>query len=97
LDNLSHLYEKEWGSLKLIQDLMIAQGFAASDATDAMEPLRQLHFLRSKVKGHAAEAQRQQLIKEARTKNGSLKEHFKQLAFDCQEAFEKACSSLSRA
>jgi hypothetical protein len=75
---------------------MIAQGFTASDATDAMEPLRRLHLLRSKVKGHAAEAQRQQLIKQARTEHESLKEHFEQLAFDCQTAFEKACSSLSR-
>ena len=97
LDNLSYSYEKDWASLKLIQELMIARGFAAADATDAMEPLRRLHFLRSKIKGHAAGAQRQQLITEARTKNGSLKEHFKQLAFDCRGAFEKACSALSRA
>jgi hypothetical protein len=60
------------------------------------DSLRQLYFLRSKIKGHAAEAQRQQLIMEARTENGSLREHFKQIAFDCQEVFEKACSSLSR-
>ena len=97
LDDLSHPYEKEWGSLKLIQELLVAQGFAASDATDAMEPLRRLHSLRSKVKGHSVETQRRQLIKQARAEHGSLKEHFRQLTFDCREAFGTACSSLSRA
>src|SRR5690606_30739492 len=87
LDRLGRHYEKDWASLKLAQELLVAQGFSLSDATDALEPLRRLHFLRTKVKGHSAEAQRQQLITQARADHGSLKDHFLQLAFDCQEAF----------
>ena len=95
LDALNSTYEKDWGTLRLLQELLVAQGFAPADAADTMEPLRTLHFLRSKVKGHASVAQRQQLIKDARTEHGSLKDHFRQLAFDCQEAFEKTCTALA--
>jgi hypothetical protein len=95
LTALSRPYDEKWGSLKLLQELLIAQGTAASNAADALEPLRRLHHLRSKVKGHAAEAQRQELIKAARTEHGSLKEHFRQLAFDCQAAFARARAGLA--
>jgi hypothetical protein len=97
LDAIGRAYEKDWASLRLIQELMAAQGLADGDAAGGMEPLRRLHFLRSKVKGHSADAQRQQLIKQARTDHGSLKGHFAQLAYDCQEAFGKACSALAKA
>jgi hypothetical protein len=87
--------EEKWGSLKLLQELLVAQGSAASDASNVLEALRRLHYLRSKVKGHAAQEERQQLIKGARTEYGSLKDHFRQLAFDCREAFARACTALS--
>jgi len=96
LDRLARHYEKDWASLKLAQELLVAQGFSLSDAADALEPLRRLHFLRTKVKGHSAEAQRQQLITQARTDHGSLKDHFLQLAFDCQEAFGRVRTALER-
>ena len=87
-------FDKSWGSLRLIQELLVAQGYAPTDAADAMEPLRRLHFLRSKVKGHAAVVERDQLIVQARTDFGSLKDHFVQLAADCQQAFSTARDSL---
>lgn len=95
LANLGRQYQENWASLKLLQELLAAQGVAVADAANAIEPLRQLHSLRSKVKGHAAEATRRQLTKEARTEHGSLKEHFRQLAFGCQESFRRARSALS--
>ncbi|HTU12636.1 MAG TPA: hypothetical protein VMG08_17235 [Allosphingosinicella sp.] len=96
LHALSRAFEKEWGSLRLLQELLIAQGWAPSDATDAIEPLRRLHMLRSKIKGHSGDAERRGLIAEARADHGSLKDHFVQLAFDCQEAFEVACAAMNR-
>lgn len=96
LKSFARPYEKDWGSLRLLQELLVAQGWAASDATDFIEPLRRLHMLRSKIKGHSGDSERRALIAEARTNHGSLKDHFVQLAFDCQEAFETACTALSR-
>jgi hypothetical protein len=97
LSNAGTHFEKDWASLRLIQELLVSQGYAPSDAADAMEPLRRLHFLRSKVKGHSGDVERRSLITQARADHGSLKEHFVQLAFDCQEAFAKACDSLAKA
>lgn len=87
-------YDKAWGSLRLIQELLVTQGYAPSDAADTTEPLRRLHSLRSKVKGHAAVTERDRLITQARTDFGSLKDHFVQLAADCQQAFLIARDSL---
>ena len=89
-------FEEQWASLRLIQELIAAQGTAESEASNAVEPLRQLHFLRSKVKGHANPALREVLIQDARTEHGSLKDHFRQLAFSCEQAFSRACSSLEK-
>lgn len=94
LQTLNRPYETSWGSLKLIQEVFIAQGSPEPEAIAAIEPLRQLHFLRSKVKGHATQEHRQGLIRKARTEHGSLKKHFLQLSFDCQKAFSQACSRL---
>lgn len=95
LDDFGRPYEKEWRGLKLLQELLIAQGWAPSDAADKMSPLRRLHMLRSKIKGHSGDAEKRTLILEARTEHGSLKDHFLQLAFDCQEAFETACTAAN--
>ncbi len=94
LDALKTRYDKDWGSLRLIQELLVAQGWAPSDAIEATEPLRRLHMLRSKAKGHATGAEKRALVVQAKADHGSLKDHFLQLAFDCQEAFERVCKCL---
>lgn len=95
LDELGKPYEKDWQSLRLLQGLLEARGFAADDATSVIEPLKQLHYLRSKVKGHAAGNLRRDLILAARKEHGSLKEHFVHLAAGCHEAFERLQAALA--
>lgn len=95
LDALGQSYEMVWRSLRLLQELLIAQGWSPFDAADALEPLRQLHMLRSKIKGHSGDSEKTALITKARTDHGSLKDHFVQLACDCQNAFQRACESLA--
>ena len=94
LDALGQSFEAEWRSLRLLQELLTAQGWSSVEAADALEPLRRLHMLRSKIKGHSGQLEKGALITQARMDHGSLKDHFVQLASDCQQAFERACISL---
>ena len=57
------------------------------------EPLKQLHYLRTKAKGHAA-GERDRLIKKARTDHGSLADHFRSLATSLWRSFDRLVELL---
>src|SRR4051812_337400 len=44
--------EKDWGSVRLLQDCLAMAGLDETAAVEVVEPLKRTHFLRSKVKGH---------------------------------------------
>lgn len=96
LDHLEQPYDKNWQSLRLLQSVLETRGFASGDAAGELEPLKQLHYLRSKVKGHASGSLREELIQVARTDHGSLKAHFTDLANRCHVAFERVRSALGQ-
>ena len=68
-------------------------GLDADECTDVIEPLKKLHYLRSKVKGHAAGG-RDKLIKAARTEHGSLSKHFRDLATSLWRSFDRITELL---
>lgn len=78
--------EPQWGSLKLIGEVLLHAQVNEEEATAVMAPLKSLHDLRSKMKGHAggsdAKVMREALI----AKHGDLKSHFRALADDCDRA-----------
>lgn len=78
--------EPQWGSLKLIGEVLLHAQVNEEEATAVMAPLKSLHDLRSKMKGHAggsdAKVMREALI----AKHGDLKSHFRALADDCHRA-----------
>ena len=76
--------------LNLISD----QALNEEEAVSVVEPLKQVHFLRSKVKGHLAESEKQAIIKKARADHGSLATHFRKLASDLQESFDRILELL---
>ena len=86
LDAAKRPYEKDWQSLKLIEECLIAAGSTTENAKKIMAPLKNLHRLRSLVKGHLADTERGQAEHAARSEHGSLKGHFRALASDCDEA-----------
>jgi hypothetical protein len=74
--------EPGWKSLKILAAMVSAASDAAKGA-DFLKPLRELNDLRSKVKGHATGAARDELSKTAIKEAGSLKQHFENLAGSC--------------
>ena len=94
LGRLGRVAEPKWQSLRLLQDLLEAKGETAAGAASVMEPLKQLHFLRSKVKGHAAVSAKTEIIKKARSDYGSLKDHFVDLIQKCEASFHPIIGAL---
>jgi hypothetical protein len=78
--------EPQWGSLKLISEVLMHAKVNEEEATAIVAPLKSLNDLRSKMKGHAggsdAKAIREALI----AKHGDLKLHFRSLVEDCDRA-----------
>lgn len=85
--NAGRTIDKQWQSLRLLQDYLEAQGRDAEEAKAAMEPLSRLHKLRSILKGHGATTERDAASKNARKEYSTLREHFTVLAGECDAAF----------
>lgn len=85
---------KQWGSLKLLLEVLTAGGLDEDEAEEIMKPLQLLHHLRSKTKGHAAQTEKAALIKVARKDHGSLPKHFRALLNDVLASFERLVELL---
>ena len=79
--------DKEWKSVRLLQDYLEAQGYDPEDARAVMEPLARLHKLRSILKGHGAPSERTAASKNARKDHGTLRAHFTSLVGQCDATF----------
>jgi hypothetical protein len=80
--------EKEWRSLKLLDECLKGKGRAESDVDDAIQALRTVRDLRTIVKGHFAPAKKVDAIRQALSSHGSFQSHFKSLCAGCDEALE---------
>jgi hypothetical protein len=86
--------EKNWGSLKIIEALLLALGTPPDQTSGIMEPLKRLHYLRTKVKGHASPTERHELEVAARTEHLTFRAHFQALARGCDAALTKIITAL---
>ena len=77
--------DKSWGSLKLIQEILRAKDSLTAD--QIIEPLKELHHLRSKVPGHHT-GERTKLEANAVSNHGSLTAHFRDLCARCEDSFD---------
>lgn len=84
---LSAHIENKFGTLKIIENILIAKGFEIEDAHSLMSVFHEVHNLRNKVKGHVSGSEAEDLRKKALKDYGSYNNHFKQL-------FEKVLESL---
>jgi hypothetical protein len=78
--------DKQWQSVRLLQDYLEAQGRAPEEARAVVEPLARLHKLRNILKGHGAPSERTAASKRARRDHGTLRAHFTALAGQCDAA-----------
>lgn len=86
-NELSAHIENKFGTLKIIENILIAKGFEIEDAHSLMSVFHEVHNLRNKVKGHVSGSEAEDLRKKALKDYGSYNNHFKQL-------FEKVLESL---
>ncbi|MCW8088246.1 hypothetical protein OF850_21880 [Roseococcus sp. MDT2-1-1] len=86
--------DKEWGTIKLLEELLVVYGESQEDAKDVVAPLRTLHHLRSKLKGHGAVSERRSLEAQARSEFETFRNHFTQLAAGCDAAMTRIMSLL---
>jgi len=80
--------DPQWASLRVIEECLVLAGITSDDAKAIVSPLRELHNLRSKVKGHAT-AERRALEVSAQRDHGSFRTHFTDLAQRCLDSFRK--------
>jgi hypothetical protein len=86
--------EREWQSLKLIEVLLCAVGYANEEATEVVGPLRELHHLRSKVRGHSAREEARELQRAAIRHHGGLRNHFFSLCKQCGASLTEIAQAL---
>ena len=86
MTRLGRKFEKSWASLKLAEECLIGAGTGTEEAKSILAPLRRVHELRTKVRGHAASTERAKEAKTARKEHGTFRDHFKMLVEGCDES-----------
>lgn len=89
------ILEPNWRSLKLLNEILVANSISAEGARDILAPLRKLHELRNEIGGHATNEKKAVAIREARTTHGNFRAHFFQLAEGCDQAFVAVMKALN--
>ena len=91
---LGRTIDKDWKSLKLIEECLAGGTMDEDEAKRAVSALRELHDMRSIVKGHAAGAKRRELEKRAIVGFGSFRAHFTDLMAGCDRALDTITGKL---
>jgi hypothetical protein len=85
-ESLGRTPDKKFGSLKLVEECLIALGYEADRAHNTVAPLFETHELRSKVKSHPTGDEALALRKRALAEHGTLSKHFRALCCRCDES-----------
>lgn len=85
-----------WASLRVIEAILEGQGRPSDEAKAIVAPLRRLHHLRSKVKGHASN-EGKALERQALTAHGTFRAHFLALCGEIDVAFSGVVAALETA
>ena len=83
-------------SLKLMEECLMALGFEEDHARKITAPFHKVHYLRSKVKGHASNEEATAIKQEVLTEYGSYKTHFRVLCGECDESIQTITNALLR-
>jgi hypothetical protein len=81
--------DPKWQSLRVLQEISVANGLSESDAKFLILPMQDLHALRTIVKGHATSERKKKAISVARSTFGSLRAHFKQTVSKCDKTLQE--------
>jgi len=86
--------ESNWGSLRVLQEVLANRGQADDAAKSLVLPMQRLHALRTDVRSHAAPEKKKAAVSKARSEFGTLRAHFQNLVSDCESAFNAILGSL---
>ena len=90
-------YEKDWGSLKLLEVVLSLTGHTEEQAKNLVASLKELHGLRNPAKAHGDTRGRQAAVACARKAHGTLRKHFQDLAGRVRNSIKQCVSTLSKA
>lgn len=82
------------GGLNALIAALKATGLLEDAAIKAVAPLKTLHYLRSKVKGHAAPREAEALRHDALATHGTFRAHFTALAAECDAGLDVILRAL---
>lgn len=85
---LGILTDPSFRSLKLIEELLLGFGYEEDHAKSIMSPFREIHNLRSKLKGHTSGEEAALLRKNALIQFRSYYMHYRNLISECIESLE---------
>ena len=85
---LGRLPDAQCRALRLLEECLIGLGFEGDHARSIVTPLRDLHDLRSKLKGHVSGETARVLKTEAIKSHGSYRKHYEHLVTACDEAVQ---------
>jgi hypothetical protein len=88
--------DPRFGSLRLVEECLIAFGFVECDARKLVAPLKEIHNLRTKLKGHASCDEAASIRRQAVSESGSYKEHFRALCKKCDDAVRAVVEAFKR-
>lgn len=96
IDANTGAFEKDWGSLKLLEVALALTGRTEGQAKDAVAPLRELHALRNPAKAHGDPKGRRLAIAAARKSYGTLRNHFTNLSAQLATALKVINATLPK-
>ncbi len=86
--------EQNFRSLKLIEECLVGVETPEDEAKNLVAPLRELHDLRSKVKGHATGAEATAIKQRILQEHGAFKKHFSFLCAECEQSIKGISNTI---
>jgi hypothetical protein len=86
VEELGRNPDVSWASLRLIEEFLVGVGCKAEDAKRIVAPLKNLHSLRTKLKGHASGDEATEIKKQTLKEYGSYEKHFRSLSEECDQS-----------
>ena len=83
-----------FGTLKLIEECLLGLGFEPGDASVTVAPLKEVHELRNKMKGHASGSEATAIKKKVLKEHSTLGAHFRELCRKCDESIRVIDTAL---
>jgi hypothetical protein len=84
--NFGRTIDRQWKSLKLLEEVLRGLGSDEDQVREIAEPLRDLNSLRSKISGHASGKEAEQIKAGVLKKYKTYPNHFRNLCTQCDRA-----------